>query len=327
MEFNYTSFVMKPISVFLLLSLVAFPFFAVSEEPRIHFPNVGGELFYVDDPEDFVGFYQLIPISNGEVKEKFVSYLATILRDENATVLGGATILETIVTFITFDTENLTYAFISSKSNNLIVKEPYKVSGSDDVWFEMKTIKDDKNEFVSLWLFKRKREDDFRLHLDIPEVVRLEMGRYTLLPEIFKKGERYEKVHDQFRIIAFGEYYAEPFIQELPQETEEFTTVDFKAYTDTIAITLGTQFGFRFELFDEEKEGSYTFLMEHPPYKTGPKKDETEFVEEKECAANRVDDIVWEFQNEYELVPGKWSIKLLDGNKTIYKKDFHLTIK
>ena len=200
----YNFVLMKRIGRTIFLVLLWLPILARGEEPsKTHFPDVGGELFYVDDSEGFVEFYQLIPIGNDKEKKRFISYLATILRDENATVLGGTTVLETMVSFITFDGDNLTYAFISSKSKDLIVKEPYKIPGSDDVWFEMETIKTDENEFVSLWLFKRKIDDDFRINLKISEVVRLEVGKYTLLPEMFKMGDEYNEVHGQFKIIAF----------------------------------------------------------------------------------------------------------------------------
>lgn len=305
----------------------ASPESGISSDPSFSlFPTVGGEIFYVEDEQNLVNFYKLIPVGDDQAREKLASYLATILRDADAKVVGDMTVLETILEFIRFDEENRTYVFISSKSEEIVTKEPCMNDRSGDIWFDMEGILPDTSRFVSIWAFSRKRSDDFRIVLRMSETARLEMGRYTLLPEEFKTGTPYDSTHHPFRIHAFGEYYCEPFVQMLPQECDTFTTVDFKSYVDSISVNLGSMFGFRYEVADSLKEGTYTFRTIRPVLPESGGDTYAEHFEERACIFEEADDIIWEFEKTEELVPGTWTMQIMDGGRTIFEKKFFISI-
>jgi hypothetical protein len=296
----------------------------VTDSSAILFPAVGGEIFYVDDDQNLVNFYKMVPVGDEEDQEKLASYLVTILRDADAKVLGDLTVLETIMGFIHYDDERMSYLFISSKSKDIVTKEPYLNPTTGDVWFDMEGIIPDTAEFVSIWAFTRERNSDFRIVLKMTETVRLEMGRHTLLPEEFKAGTPYEKTHRPFKIHACGEYYAEPFVQLLPQEGDTFTTVDFISYEDSIAVKSGSMFGFRYELIDSTREETFTFRTIRPVPGNGDT--QAEHFEERTCVFGKDDDLIWEFEKSEELVPGTWTMQIMDGDRSIFEKEFIITI-
>lgn len=236
------------------------------------------------------------------------------------------TVLDALTGFIDLEDDNTDYIYISLKSKELVVKNPYMNEESGPVWFEVEKWETEENEYVSIWYFRRKRNEDFNIILKIKEDTRMEFGRSSLLPEEFKKGKPYNQVHNNFKIEAYGEYYSEPLIQYLPEGKEELTTLGFISYTDSIDISIGTLFGFRYELIDSTKEGEYTFNVIHPEFKTGPEKGQTELKINKSCLPGKSDDIIWEFSEEYELVPGSWTIQLLDEDKILYEKKFYLSL-
>jgi hypothetical protein len=297
----------------------------VSESAKL-FPTMGGEIFYIQDEQDLVNFYKLIPVGSNRDKKKLASYLTTILRDVNAKVLGDMTVLETILEFVNYGEKELSYVFISSKSVDIVTKEPYINGETGDVWFNMEGIIQDSAQFVSIWVFRRERNDNFRIVLKMSETARLEMGRSTLLPEEFKGGVPYEKTHYPFKIHACGEYYVEPFVQKLPQESDTFTTVDFKSYADSIAVKLGSMFGFRYELIDSTKGGTYTFRTIRPVIPEGKGDDQAEHFEERECTYDEVDDLIWEFVDVDELVPGTWIMQIMDCDRIVFEKKFFICI-
>ncbi len=315
-----------PVAIAVFLLLIALPFASPGQptnENATRFPAMGGEIFYVVD-EHPVSFYKLIPVGNDRDQERLASYLASILRDANAKVLGDMTVLETILEYTYYDDNRLSYLFMSSESEDMITKEPYLSKESGDVWFNMESILADSAEFVSIWVFVRERDDDFRIVLDMGETVSLELGRYTLLPDEFKTGQPCEQTHHPFNIRACGEYYAEPFVQRLPQESETLTTVDFKSYSDSIAVQMGSMFGFRYELMDSTKEGTYTFKTICPGLPEGDGNDRFEHFEERECIYDEVDDLIWEFQRTGELIPGTWTMQIMDDNEVIFEKQFFI---
>ena len=289
-------------------------------------PVSGGERFFVDDRENLIQFQQLIPVYDENDEKKLNSYLKTILMDEDMKILGKMTVLDALTCFIDLEDDNTDYIFISLKSKELVAKHPYMNEESGPVWFEVEKWEPEENEYVSIWYFRRKRNEDFNIILKIKEDTRMEFGRFSLLPEEFKKGKLYNQVHNNFKIEAYGEYYSEPLIQYLPEGKEEYTSLGFISYTDSIDISIGTLFGFRYELIDSTKEGEYTFNVIHPEFKTGQEKGQTELKINKSCLSGKFDDIIWEFSEEYELVHGTWTIQLLDEDKIRYEKKFYLLL-
>ena len=108
---------------------------------------------------------------------------------QNIALFRDMTVLETILGFIHYDDARRSYVFISSKSKDIVTKEPFINEKTGDIWFDMEGIIPDTAQFVSMWAFVRGRADDFRIVLRMSETVRLEMGRHTLLPEEFKSGK------------------------------------------------------------------------------------------------------------------------------------------
>lgn len=296
------------------------------DSSALAFPTVGGEIFYVDDEQNLVNFYKLIPVGNDGEKEKLASYLATVLRDANAKVLGDMTVLEMILGFVYYDDRRTSYIFVSSKSEEIVTKEPYFNQKTGDIWFDMEGIVPDTAQFVSIWAFTRERGEDFRIVLRMSETVRLEMGKCTLLPEEFKRGKPYERTHGPFMVHAFGEYFSEPFVQMLPQECDTFTTVDFISYSDSIPARLGTMFGFRYELTDSTREGTFTFRTIQPSIAGATDDSQTEHFEQREPAFKESDDLIWGFEKTDELTPGTWIMQIIDGEKIIFEKKFFISI-
>ncbi|MCK4395468.1 DUF3859 domain-containing protein [candidate division WOR-3 bacterium] len=321
---------MSVFRVFIVVSIIFSFLFcksAMAQDRIIYLhPTAGGEKFLVDDKENLLSFQQLIPVYDENDEKKLNSYLKNILTDEDMKILGKMTVLDALTGFIDLEDDNTDYIYISLKSKELVVKNPYMNEKSGPVWFEVEKWETEENEYVSIWYFRRKRNEDFNIILKIKEDTRMEFGRFSLLPEEFKKGKQYNQVHNNFKIEAYGEYYSEPLIQYLPEGKEEYTSLGFISYTDSIDIAIGTLFGFRYELIDSTKEGEYTFNVIHPEFKTGPEKGQTELKINKSCLSRKFDDIIWEFSEEYELVPGTWTIQLLNGDKILYEKRFYLSL-
>jgi hypothetical protein len=299
---------------------------AIPDSSAILFPVVGGEIFYVRDEQNLVNFYKLIPVGSARDKEKLASYLTAILRDADAKVIGDMTVIETILGFVYFDDERTSYIFISSKSEDIVTKEPYIDPHTRTIWFDMEGIIPDTAEFVSIWAFTRARTDDFRIALRMSAKAQLEIGRHTLLPEEFKRGKPYKGLHQPFRIHAYGEYYSEPFIQTLSQESDTFAAVDFISYSDSLAVQRGSMFGFRYELIDSTREGTYTFRIIRPALPDGEGAAQAEYFEERECVFEEVDDLIWEFENIDEVLPGTWLMQIMDGERIVFEKEFFISI-
>lgn len=299
---------------------------AIAQDRIIYLhPTAGGPMFSLEDPDSFDEFWQLIPIFDEKDEEKVTTYLAEILRGEEQKILGDMTILDAIVGFIKLDDDHTDYIFISPKSNEVIYKDPYMNDESGPVCFDVEKIPWEENTFVSVFYFRRKEDEDFNVIFNIYEAL-IVWGKDALLPKSFKKGEPCSTDCYPFRINACGEMYVASYFQRTTKGEEKSESVGFISYTDSIEIRLGTKIGFEYELIDSTLEGKYKVNIIHPEYKFGPEKGQTNCTDEKENKFGKLYHIIWEFTEEYELIPSEWIIQLLDEDKILYEKKFYLLL-
>ena len=312
----------------LILILIAFFSYAESQNDKLFFDDVivGNIKLHVSDVSNSLNSYQLIPVNTNEDVEKVRAYLSTILIEKDYQIFPDVTLLDMLTNFIHLD-EKTAYVFISPKTQNLIANTPYLKFNSDDVWFDIEKSEFDEDEFVSLWIFYVERNKDFRLILKLYDT-RIETGLYSLLPETFKKGKPINEIHNDIKIIAYGEFFSEPHINYLPNHKEEYECLDLKSYTDSIEIDIGTMIGIKYELLgsDSTIEREYTFKIIHPEYKTGLQKGQKEELLHKYSKVGKVDYMIWEFTEDFELIPGTWTFQILEGVKVLYEKKFYLSL-
>lgn len=287
----------------------------------------GGKQLYIESESEGLNETQLIPVNTKEDIKKVVEYLATILVQKDMELLRGVTLLDDISIFLDLDSTQTAYVFITPKSNIAIANEPYVKKDTNAVFFKTETIEFDPYSFVSLYVFYVNRGKDFRVILH-DNGKRLERGRYSLLPERFKKGKKYNKIHNSLWIIGYGEMFYEKYAMVSPDGREESAVLDFIAYTDSIRISLEARFGFRFEMLESDtlSEKELTFKYIHPEFKTGPYKGQTEYIDKRVCEPEKPDGMGWKFTDEYELVPGVWTFQLSDDKNILYEKKFYLLL-
>ncbi len=313
--------------VFLLIIAFSVVTSAQNEDRIIYLhPTSGGSVLLLKDPDNFDEFWQLIPMHNEQDEERVRSYLKEILVGIEGEVegLGKMTMLDFLVGLGKYDDEYTDYVFISRKSDEVIHSDPYMNDTIGPVWFDLEKIAREEDAFVSVFYFRRKKHEAFSVTIKIYET-EIEMGKDFLLPKAFKKGEPCSTECYPFTINAYGEIYVASFIQRTSKGKDTFENVGFVSYLDSVELHLGAKIGFEYELIDSTKEGTYKFNIIHPEYISGPYKGQTECPTEKEIKFGKVDHIIWEIAEEYELEPGELTIQLfnnLDG--LIYEKKFYL---
>jgi len=302
------------ILIFVILSLLVYK--SSMAQKRIIFlhPTAGGPVFYLEDPDVFNEFWQLIPIYAENDEGKVTAYLAEILRDEEGKILGDMTVLDAMTGFIELKDDYTDYICISPKSNEIIYKNPYMNEENGPVWFDAEKIPWEENAFVSVFYFRRKTDEEFSIVLKIYET-QIEVTKYIFLPESFKKGEPCNALCYPFKINACGEMYVASYTQRTTEGEEKFENVGFISYMDSIKIRLGTKIGFSYELIDSTLEGKYKVNIIHPEYKFGSEKGQSNCLDEKEYKFGKPEQVIWEFTEEYELIAGEWIIQLMDDEK------------
>ncbi len=103
--------------------------------------------------------------------------------------------------------------------------------------------------------------------------------------------------------------------------------VDISTTTERIPAKIGTNFGFRFELYGK-RGGKYIKYVRviKTPRLTNPENGKTTEVFEDAITApaGRVLFAGYMFEFEWELVPGKYTIQLFHDNKLLVEKTFHI---
>ena len=51
-------------------------------------------------------------------------------------------------------------------------------------------------------------------------------------------------------------------------------------------------------------------------------KEKNEFEIDLLCKYNKEDNLIWQFSEAHEMVPGKWIFQITDNTKVIYQKEF-----
>jgi hypothetical protein len=253
--------------------------------------------------------YQLIPVKNSSDARIVKSYLDDLLSDG---FNGG----------FQLNPSSTAWVFVSSADENIIYERPYLKEGN--VWFNVKPKPRTAKTNLSVWLFYMPAGQDFRVHFNGSDKS-AEMSPATLLNDRFKKGSKKETTAGVFRIISTGEYFDDTMLLISAQGTKKQTVFGSVSYLSNIAAKKGTMFGAEYLSLSKVKR-SYNFKFIHPPFTSGPGKGKTEFMVSKKCSFNQKDNFIWKFTENYELVPGTWTLQILDGGVVIYQKKFTITI-
>ena len=307
---------MKRLLTVFVICFITYNLYSQSQNESIT-PIVGNEKFFVDNHLDELRFNQLIPVESIKDVLEIKKYISKFLRDKNIKVIDDKiTLLDMLTTFIELDVKTA-YIYISPVSDRLIWKQPYKKNNK--ICFDVKRENPDDTPYVSIWVFYVNKNEEFSLKF-ISDGTGLEQGKYSLLPEHFRKGNKLVEECGDFNIIAFGEYFIEKYIEFKDDVVEnEFNVYDFKNYCDLFKAEIGTKIGFRYEhLIGDEIE--YTIKIIHPEYTAGPDKGKTEDIFPWKFGPNEIDDFIWEFSEEYEIVPGEWIFQIFNSEKLLFEK-------
>jgi hypothetical protein len=285
---------------------------------------MGNEKVFITGDFDTLQSFQLIPINDDSDAEKLRIYLGNFLRDKETKILGDVNFLQFLTTFINLD-EKTAYVFISAVINGAVFQTPYKKGNL--ICFELDKRNRENNPYVSLWIFYQDKKENFRIRLIMGDQSN-EFGMYSLLPEYFKLGTKVNEKTANFNIIAFGEYFDEEFIEFSPNSKNEYQILEFKLYLDTLKISKGSLIGFKYEYVRESSayEKEFTFRIIHPVYMEGPEKGSKEISINKMCQKGRPDNLIWQFSEDYEMVPGQWIFQIYDNGQKEYEKVFHIKL-
>lgn len=144
----------------------------------------------------------------------------------------------------------------------------------------------------------------------------------------------------QVEIINCGEIDAAPSTaqQDEPQTVhghinvmDEFENPTFKPGCPTIQAKVGTRFGIHV-LVKGEGNGLVLYdlvtRVTHPPL-TNPTTQKTSTVDEWQSPMNfGIPRFAgWQFEEEWELIPGKWTIEILHKNTSVASKEFNVVVE
>jgi len=124
---------------------------------------------------------------------------------------------------------------------------------------------------------------------------------------------------------AMEAYYKELSKQKICPLLNSFKYKLFIKETETLSPTLMTSFGIAYRVHGQPEGGRTKLKVQyfHPPL-TNPKTGETKTVDEikKYSKVNEVDTVAWIFEEQWEIVPGEWIIRIFHDNELMIEKSF-----
>jgi hypothetical protein len=311
---------MKKVVMIFLLCCVSW---LSGQNEEILSPVAGCEVYYLNDHVDWIDGMEMIKVETDEDIKQVRQYLFEILRDRDLKFQDKITLLDMLTGFPEYEGKTA-YVFISPNFHSLVYTAP--ILKNNKVWLDAELMEDASDSTISLWIFYFPSNKDLRIRLD-GESGATEFGSLSFVPDRFKQGTEINQVCGDLKIIAYGEYYEEPFYIIQKDEIKEYVIAGFKHYTDEIHAEIGTTFGLKCEYIGEtDSSKEYTVKIFHPAYTTGPQKGVEGDSHTKMFKKGGVDYFLWEFMHDYELVPGKWEMQVFDKKKKIYSKTFQIHV-
>jgi len=283
------------------------------ENEPIPYPVIGSDIYEINPKATINNPYQLIKIETKEDLVKVRTYLNEIIKTKGLKSFNTDRFAE-----FYYNPSKTVYVFISSQHDKWIYKRPYIKEGN--IWLEGVEKNPSSAPHFSAWAFYVPKNMKFRVRIKSGEVD-IETGRTTLLSERFKKGEKKSENAGDFNIISSGEYYHEDKLVFTQKGVEKQNVFGVKSYLNSITVEKGSLFGFAF-VYKGKTPKKYTFKIIHPEFPNVMGKEKTEFELDILCKYNKEDNLIWQFSEEHEMVPGKWIFQITDNNKLIYQKDF-----
>jgi hypothetical protein len=283
------------------------------EKEPIPYPVLGSDVYEINPKATINNPYQLIKIETKEDLQKIRTYLNEIIKIEGIRSFNTDRFAE-----LYYNPSKTTYVFISSQHDKYIYKKPYLKDGN--IWLEGVEKNPALAPHFSTWIFYVPKNMKFRIRIKSGDFD-IESGRLTLLSERFKKGEKKSENAGDFNIVSSGEYYHEDKLVFTQKGVEKKSEFGVKSYLNSIAAEKGSLFGFAF-VYKGRTPKNYTFKIIHPEFPTVKGKEKTEYEFDILCKYNKEDNLLWQFSEEPEMVPGKWIFQITDNNKLIYQKDF-----
>jgi len=287
------------------------------EIKQIPHPIIGNQIYYFDKGYDVKEAYQLIRVKTKSDVEKVKTYIRKILRDRDLKVLGDASLFDLLTNFVFIDSSTA-YVFVSSVDEEWIYNEPY--IKNENIWFDVELKNLDDEPHFSIWIFHLPDEKKFRVRINV-NGYGAEMGVGTLMNKRFKKGTKNSNTIEYFKIESFGEYFDEIISFYSKEGTNEKSVFGTKSYLDKIDAKKGTLFGFTYVYMNDVPK-NYNFKIIHPEYLKGPEKGSRDVSIQKLCEPNKTDHFIWQFSEDYEMVPGEWILQINDGQNLLYEKKF-----
>ena len=287
----------------------------IPDEEPIPYPVLGRETYEINPNVTINNPYQLVKIETKEDLIKVRTYLNEIIKTKVLKIKSLNT--DRFAEFY-YNPSKTCYVFISSQHDKWIYKKPYIKDGN--IWLEGMEKNPSAAPHFSAWVFYVPKNMKFRVRIKSGEFD-IETGRTTLLSERFKKGEKKLENAGDFNIISSGEYYHEDKIVHTKKGVEKKEVFGVKSYLNSIIAEKGSLFGFGF-VYKGTTPKKYTFKIIHPEFPNVTGKEKNEFEMEILCKYNMEDNLLWQFSEGHEMVPGKWIFQILDNNELIYQKDF-----
>jgi hypothetical protein len=285
----------------------------VPDEEPVPYPVLGSDVYDINPKVTIDNPYQLIKIETKEDLLKIRTYLNEIIMSKEERSFNPDHFPE-----FYYNSSKTPYVFISSPQDKWLYKKPFLKEGN--VWFEGVEKNPSAAPHFSAWIFYVPKNMKFRIRIQSGEVD-MEAGPTTLLSERFKKGEKKSENAGDFSIISSGEFYTENKIVFSQKGVEKQNEFGVKSYLNTITVENGSLFGFTF-VYKGRTPKKYTFKIIHPDFPTVMGKEKNEFELEILCMYNKEDNLIWQFSEEHEMVPGKWIFQITDNNTPVYQKDF-----
>ena len=283
----------------------------------IPYPVIGSEIYETDPKVTFDDPYQLIKIETKQDLRKVREYLNEIVKFKGPKRLNTDRFDE-----FYYDPSKTTYVFISSQQDNWVYQKPYLEDGN--IWLQGVKKNPSSPAHFSAWIFYVPRNMKFRIRIK-SGAVDIETGPRTLLSERFKKGERKSETAGDFAIISSGEYYHEDKLVFTNKGAEKQKVFGVKSYLTSVTAEKGSLFGFTF-VYKGRMPKKYTFKIIHPEFPTVTGKEKNEFELDLLCQYNKEDNLIWQFSEDHEMVPGTWIFQITDNDEVIYQKDFTVKV-
>jgi hypothetical protein len=285
----------------------------VPENEPIPYPIIGSDAYKIEPDVTINDPYQLIEIDTKEDLLKIRNYLNEIISNQGRKGINRDRFGE-----FYYNPSKSCYVFISSQHDKWIYQKPYLKEGN--IWFEGVQKNPSSAPCFSVWLFYVPKNMKFRVRIKNGDID-IETGRISLLSERFKKGEKKSETVGDFIIKSSGEFYTENKLIFTQKGVEKQNVFGEKSYLSSIIAEKGSLFGFTF-VYKGKTPKKYTFKIIHPdfPGVTGPEKNELKL--DLLCEYNKEDNLIWQFSEKYEMVPGKWVFHITDNNTVIYQKEF-----